>query len=739
MDDLPYVRDKRVKLAMECFKEGKQYFSQAWTLQEIDLRFVNGDSDNNYQWPQPILQNRQLRKKPILTVNMTAVHNFNIKNDIQQNRPGMKFLATGGGASMAAAKAISAIGRRIEYQSNAPAIYDAAVNSQIDIGQGYWRVITKFVDDESNDQDIYLAPVWDPLQVIRDPNTKEPDHSDMRWCIIFDDMPKERFAAEYGEALAKKLANRSTLNDSGWITEDHIRIAEFYYTEETEDELIEWDSPKGKVLIRRSALSPEARSDLNRLKESRKRKIITKQIKWIKIAGDEVLDETDWPGKYIPLIPLCGVESFVDGVYDTRGHTRAMKDPQRIYNIWTSAAVEYGGIQSKVPYIAAAEAIEGYEGYWNTANEENFSVLPFKAIGDDGKQLPPPSRQQAPMASEAYIRGMEIARQELMNVSGQQESMLGIQGNERTGAAKQASINQGDRSTAHFKTKLSHAMTFSGKIILDLIPKIYDTQRTIAVIAEDGTTFDLKIDPDAKKVYEELAGRNQEAASMVLNPAMGQYWVQASTGPGYATQRQQMQDALTLVITQNPQMSAILTDLWLRTMDFDGAAEAAERAKRMIPPQALGKGPTQQEQALMQELTQVKQLLQTTLDDNATKHLQLKSKEVKGDVTAYQAETARLKVFMDSFVAKAKLASDNVAKGQDVQIAWAQLMADIAANPLGEDTAALSAIGDQGQSRPAAGPPIPGARQGPDSKWYFEHSPGQFAEVMHPEAPADAG
>lgn len=687
--NLPTSLDRRVKRAWECFKRGQSYFGDTWSRAKDDQRFDAADSDNNFQWPLQVLQYRQLRKKPLITINMTQVHNNNIINDIQQNRPGMAFKATSGGAaSLEAAKVVAAIGRRVEYQSCAAAAYDKAVDDQVRMGTGYWRIITKYVDEDSFDQDIYVAPIMDPFMVVRDPDTLEPNKSDMKWCIIFKDTPKDEFQSRYGEEMANKYNNTSTLDSMGWVTEDHIREAEFYYTIERKDELFEiLDERSGQpMLVHGSDLSGDMKRTLRADKRVRRRKVMAREIKWVKIVGTEVLEETDWPGKYIPVVPLCGMESFIDGHYDAKGHTRNMKDPQRIYNYMSSTSVEFSGVQSRVPYIGAAEAIEGYESYWNTANEENYSILPYRGVGDDGKPLPAPQRQQPPVASEAYIKGMEIARSELMNVSGQQESQLGAQGNERTGAAKRASINAGDRSTAHFKTQLGHAITYSAMIVLDLVPKIYDTQRTIDVIAEDGTTFQVQIDPDAKQALAQRQARNQEAAQLVFNPKLGKYWVAADTGPGYSTRVDQMIDALTLIITQNPNMGMVVGDMLVRAMNFDGAAEAADRLKRMIPPQALGKGPSPKEQELAQQLQQTGSLLEATMEDLAKAQLALKGKESKRDIDAYKAETERLKAFFDAMAKGVQMANQRVKDGQDANLAWSQLLADMAANPLAEDT-----------------------------------------------------
>lgn len=253
----------------------------------------------------------------------------------------------------------------------------------------------------------------DPLAIYLDPDINEVDGSDARFGFVFEDMPREIFEKQYPQFKGK--VPRNTLSEGGdWITKDHVRVAEYYRKTEKKDLLI--SLPTG--VVKASDLPAEMRAELLEDPKTKTREILTQQIEWFLIAGDEIAEKREWPGKYIPIVRVIGEETVIDGQLDRKGHTRALKDPQRTYNFWTSAAVEHVALQSKTPYIGPAQAIEGYETFWQSANRDNFSILPYNGLDDAGNPIAAPQKQAPPEFSPAYMQGMQVAAQEMMVVSG---------------------------------------------------------------------------------------------------------------------------------------------------------------------------------------------------------------------------------------------------------------------------------------------------------------------------------
>ncbi len=570
--------EKIVKKAKREFKRCQDWESTARKRFIEDVRFANGDSDNLWQWDGSVRTQREQQQEPCLTVNKIRQHNLNILNDARQNRPGVKINAVGGGASYEAAKAFEGVVRRIEYLSNASAAYDTAMKFQVDGGIGYILLATDFAGDDTFDQDIFIRRVSDPLTVYLDPDAKEADKSDAKFGFVFSDMPRDEFDKKYPKY--KDMANTSPLGDTqttDWVSDKKVRVCRYYRCVEKTDQLVAMTDPQTgqKSVVRKSKVPKEILDLVNDDPETKSRDIVETTVDCHLIIGDSIAETDKWLGKYIPIVPVIGQELVVEGELDRLGHTRAAKDPQRMYNYWSSSAVQMVALQSKTPYIGAMESFEGYETYWEDANKVNHAWLPFNQYDDKGQKLDAPTRQAPPVMAAAYLQGMKVASDELQAVSGQFQADMGMESNERSGVAIMNRQRQGDLATGHYVDNLRMAIRYVGKQLVDLIPKIYDTERVLKIMAEDGTEQEIKLDPNATESYFEDQKTESDAVKSIFNPSVGRYEVIADTGPGFATRRQEAFDAFVQIATKSPEVMKIAGDLMFKVADFDMSDELA--------------------------------------------------------------------------------------------------------------------------------------------------------------------
>lgn len=657
-----------VKEARERLERGMDWEATARSRYLEDIKFYNGDADNGFQWPLDVRKNRDVDKRPVLTINKTRQYCLNITNDAKQNKPSVKVRPVGNEATQEGAEVMEGIIRHVEYQSNAQAVYDNANGFQVQGGVGYWRVLTRYADPDSFDQDLFIEGVKDPLSVVLDPDTKEPDKCDMNWGFIFEDVAKDKFDYEYPDA--KDKVGSSNLGDMpAWIDEYHVRVCEYYRRKPNKSKLIAMTDPtSGEQVVIRTEKVPSAI-----LKEvladplTKTREVIDWEVEWFKIAGDVIVERSTWVGTTIPIVQIIGEESIIEGVMDRKGHVRALKDPQRIYNYWSSSAVEAVALQSKTPYIGPARAIEGYETYWQDANTVNHAILPYNDVDDAGLPIAKPERQNPPVMPQAYMQGLQISAEEMRMASGQYQADLGEPGNERSGKAINARQRAGDNATYHFVDNQAIGIRYTGKILIEAIPKIYDTKRTLKILGEDGIESEVLIDPKARSEYVEQQQKEEDKVKIIFNPSFAKYSVESDIGPAYATRRQEAFNAFTQIMAQNPDLMKVAGDLMFRAADFPMADELAERLKRMVPPAILGKGPDPQMQQLMQQNQQLTQHIQTLLQQYAEErgkqdHLQHKSEtdafnaatkrgteEQQKQIDEYRAETDRLKLLMSGF------------------------------------------------------------------------------------------
>ena len=362
---------------------------------------------------------------------------------------------------------------------------------QVQTGYGMLRVTTDYADSESFDQDIFIKRVPDPKTVYLDPDAKDDDKADMHYAFVFNDIPRERYDEEHGKDSMPARVGTTFGNNDGWNDEHHVREAEYFRRLDDTDTLFLMTD--GSTLLESELEDDQIEMIQPYIKD--KREVTNPTIEWYKIVGDRVDERKEWVGKYIPLVPVIGEETVIDMVLDRKGHTRALIDAQRMYNYWSSAAVEQVALQSKSPYIAPARAIEDYVKEWEQANTTPYAVLPYNDIDDQGRPVQRPERQQPPTMAQAYIEGMNIAREDMMMVSGQYQAEMGMPSNERSGVAIQQRQRQGDNATYHFIDRQAKAIRQVGRICLDLIPKIYDTARVTKIMAEDGVGQRRASDP----------------------------------------------------------------------------------------------------------------------------------------------------------------------------------------------------------------------------------------------------
>jgi hypothetical protein len=255
--------------------------------------------------------------------------------------------------------------------------------------------------------------------------------------------------------------------------------------------------------------------------------------------------------------------------------------------------------------------------------------------------------------ANAYVQGMQIAGEQLQAVSGQYQAELGAPGNEKSGAAINARQRQGDNATYHYIDHLAMAIKNTGKQLIDLIPKVYDTQRVMRILGEDGSDTQVHLDPQAQQAHQAERDEQGEIVKMIFNPSVGVYDVQSDTGPNYGTQRQEAFNAFQQIVSANKDIFPVVGDLMFKNADFPGADEMAERLHNMVPPQALnGQNPQlQQMQQHMQGMqaeaqqqgVQSQKVIDTLTQTIAKLQLELKGKSEMRDIDAYNAETDRMR------------------------------------------------------------------------------------------------
>ena len=655
-DDAGGTRDERiVREARRRFDACKSYEASARDNAKADYRFKNGDSYNNGQWEAATVTARAGR--PCLTQNKVRQHVLQIVNEAKLNKAAIKVTPTGAGATYEAAQVLSGCVRRIEYQSKATDAYTAAMSQMVTTGVGYCRVDIDYTGEESFEQDLFIRHIPNPDSVYLDRDALMPDKSDMRYAFVFRNIPRDEYEAEHRAQDDDETLGAPLGDSDEWDSKTHVREAEYWRKQDRSDTLHRLQDGR---TFRESDVHPDLMTDIKPLIVD-SREVSSPEIEWFKIVGSEIVERDVWKGRYIPIVPFIGEETYIDGTFDRKGHVRAMIDPQRIYNAWCSASVEFVALQTKTPYLAPAQAIEGYEDDWEGANVQNKAVLLYNHVDDSGRPMPPPQRAPAPQMAQAYMAGLAQARSDMEMVTGQYEASFGQPSNERSGVAIEQRQRAGDKATYHYIDNQAKAIRQLGRVVLNLIPKVYSEARVIKILAEDEASSDVHVDPNAQTAHQHVAMTpqgpqpitsdqadqmanqpNAPDVRVIFNPGLGSYDVQADVGPAFSTRRQEQFHALSQIMASNKEAMTIGADLMFKAADFPSADELAKRFKAMVPPQALG-GPSPDVTRLQQSLaTQHAEItrLQQQLD---AANVRVEQRDQKLMIEDYRAETDRLR------------------------------------------------------------------------------------------------
>lgn len=558
-------------LARERFKLSADADQDAREQALDDFKFRIGE-----QWPDEIKRIRQAQKLPCLTINRVPRTIAQVTNEQRQQRPSGQINPVGDGADVETAEVIQGTIRHIEVQSDGDYAKDIAFDHMVTGGFGYIGLLTDYIDDDSDEQEICFRPFDNPFCVYGDPYETFFKPADFYFITQF--LKPEEYKRLHPESTLSKsvLESWTGMGDKapGWITSEGVRVAEYFWVEEI----------KGKRKSKRT-------------------------VHWTKINGiEELEDRTTWPVDEIPIFKVRGEELIVDGKKHSAGLVRYSKDPARMYNVAVSAIVTMIGMAPKPKYVAAAGQIDQYKSQWEKANQSDIAVLPYDPISIEGTQtaVPPPHLESFEPPIQALNEMVRQFDNDFKATTGIYDASLGQKGPDESGKAILARQKQTDIATLNYSDNLSRTLLKMYRHMLKLIPKIYSERQILRIIKPDGTTEMVPVN-DAKV---------QDATKRVFDIRTGRYDVTVSVGPSYQTKRQEAVTTQIELAKSMPIVGQACPDILISNMDIPQAKEMAARVKLMLPAQIL--------QAENQDPNQLPQLHAQLA--HATQQIQLLSK-----------------------------------------------------------------------------------------------------------------
>lgn len=649
--------DKVLEAARRDYERAREAWEENRARARDDLAFAR----LGRQWPAEIERQRSLEDRPCLTFNKMPAFIRQVVNDARQNKPSIRVHPQDSGADPRTARIINGLIRNIETSSDADVAYDTAIEQAVGQGFGFWRINTRYASENGFEQDIVIERIANPFTVLGDPRSTAADSSDWNLAFIVSTLSRDEYERAYPDAR-KVDWDHDFAGCPDWIDGDNVVVAEYWTRERVKREIVALSD--GSIVdaddLRKSPERFEGLYAVGDPRTAESWKVVQRIV-----SGAEVLKTVDWAGQYIPIVPVYGDEVIdEEGRRHFRSLIRDARSAQQMFNYWRTTTTELVALAPKAPFIGPKGTFDS-DPNWLTANSQSHAYLEYDNKGAA------PQRQGFTGVPAGALQEALNAADDMKSIIGIYDASLGARSNETSGRAILARQREGDVSTFHFIDNLSRAIRHGGRIILDLIPKVYSTERIVRVLGEDLAPATARIAPTGAAVTPASAGpggadgaEKDAALEAIYDLTVGKYDLTVSAGPSFTTRREEAALQMEAFIQKAPQAAMIIGDLYARNLDWPGADEIAERLKRMVPPQALGAapepaGPTaaapdpaiqaqiaqgmqiiQAQQARIAELEQAAQGKAAELQMKQAE-LALKARSIQVD--EYRAETERMK------------------------------------------------------------------------------------------------
>ena len=620
---------KRYKLSLDASFNNRQHYKES-------VRFYNGE---NY-YPDQVMKDREIESEPALVVNKGRAMVRTVTNNFRQNPVSAKVRPVDQGADRDTADILTGIIRHIEDQSDAKTCYENALFYECIGNIGFVRVVSDYTE-KGFDQDLYVKQIDNPLSVVYDYRGRSLDGSDWEYCFVNDQIPLEEAKEKWPDQDVSSW--ESSDDDYSWCSEETVTIAEYFYYDKKPTTLLLLED--GSAMLK-----DEYKDSGSTSKVVDSRPYEQKIVKWCLLGGncDKPLEEREWAGQYIPVVPFMGDVTIIDGKLVLQSLLYHAQDSLKLLSWARSMEALCLSMQPLAPFVGTQEQFENHPE-WDDANKIRYSKLTYTP----DPQAPAPQRQPFPGIPSGVIQCGVNAQQDLNDILNIHEASLGQQGNETSGRAIIARQRQGDTATYHFPDNASKSVTRAAKILVDAIPKYYDTAKIIRILGDDGSE---KMTPINKKFMDK--DKHGNPISRIYDLGAGRYDVVCSAGASFQTRTEEAADFYQTMMQADPSLIKTHGDIIVEAMNIPGNAKFIERTKKLIPPELLGddgedkpqippqvQQQMQQMQQQMQQMDQAgQQLHQELLDAQNTQQIE----QAKLAIDQFNAETARMKVEYDA-------------------------------------------------------------------------------------------
>lgn len=630
--------------------------------------------DSSKQWDTQLQNSRVQAGLPVLTINVLPTFLRQITSNVRMNTPSIQISPADDDSSTETATILEDMIRNIENDSGARSAYALAAEQAATGGIGYWRILSEYENENSFNQKLVFKEVEDVETVLPDENHKNIDGSDQDYCFFLTSLSKDEYTRLYKDSNLSKLSEEAVNNRvkgwgtklSSWLKEDQVIILEYYYKEYVPATLYKIFNTQTLATVVSTEKPPKELVDQGILEIVASRPTEEVVIKWCKLNEVEVLEETTWPGKLVPLGMVKNRETFVEGKRSLTGLVFDAIDSQRSLNYFYSLQAELVSLAPKTPWVGEVRSFKNFEHLWRDANINNSAYLPYNAVVENGQMLPAPQRQNVEVPIQAAMELVSQARDNIKAIFGVFDSSLGNTGNEISHAAILARQEASDKSGYSFYDNLIKGITYSGRVLTQAIPVFYPDERQVKLLKLSGETS--------------IGSINGQDGTNDLS--RGNYSVVVEAGPSFKTRRQNSIKEMLNMGEIYPAGMPLIADKIASASDWEGSKEIAARLRLVLPPAIQqaeaqqGKNPGDAQEQLVQAINQVHQLTSQVqqlqaADQKANELLKMADEELKIVKNKASFETEKAK--NDNDIKRSQMMLDEASLELDAKIKLREL------------------------------------------------------------------
>jgi hypothetical protein len=563
---------------MPNYDDHKQVMDMVTTAQgsDEDLRQESRDAHlfihkKDGQW-EPYWWNLN-SGKPRYSFDMTGPVVDQIAGEMEQADFSIKISPASGAASKEDAKIYAGLTRSIENQSNATHVYNCAGREMVTGGISGWRVVTKHIDDDSFDQDLAIEAISNFVdRVWFDEASEMQDRSDARWCVVMQGLLKADYESRWPDGSGMAVSN-GRISNAYFDKPDMVMVAELLYKKPYDRELVlmtngdvyEVDDGYKKVVDELALIGVTE-------KDRRKRKGHKVYSRFLD-ANDWLEEEKETVFDFIPVIPTYGNFNIFENKATFSGAVRSLMDYQRVLNYSESRAIEEVALapRAKIPMTDAM--MDGYETELSTLNTDSSPILPFNA----DQNLPGYIPQQ--MGGAQVNQGLAVIsanmKDGIARAAGLFAANMGEGINSQSGVAIKALQDKGNVGTIKYFGSQEIAICHTARILINAIPEIYDTERQVRILGEDGSS--------SMATLNELVPDRQTGETVKLNDvSKGKYDVVCSSGPSFQNKQQETVAGIMEMAQLDPSIIPENGDILFGNISAPGMDLIAQRKREQL-------------------------------------------------------------------------------------------------------------------------------------------------------------